>query len=234
MLKAAQGKVFEGNCIFAGVCSPQAFVYTPGMYSSSNQDFVRGTVSSFYEMFKQVVSRRSDAGDDSEEEFRAFAFTNETRDDEMVCPLDNMEWELKVRNQAMKRGCASVYMDSMKQGLLMFRVVVDVVVKALYIVMQIFICLFRLLVSIAGGMSEVAAELEFWFNELVILIVDAIKRLADMLFNMLFSLGALGSAMKSVLQGICWFIDKLIWAWNNSRMFCAQLVCTICLGLFSC
>ena len=25
-----------------------------GMYSSTNQDFVRGTVSSFYEMFKQV------------------------------------------------------------------------------------------------------------------------------------------------------------------------------------
>lgn len=54
VLKAAQGKVFEANCIFAGVCAPQVFVYSPGMYSSSNQDFVRGTVSSFYEMFKQV------------------------------------------------------------------------------------------------------------------------------------------------------------------------------------
>jgi hypothetical protein len=54
VLKAAQGKVFEANCIFAGVCAPQVFVYSPGMYSSSNKDFVRGTVSSFYEMFKQV------------------------------------------------------------------------------------------------------------------------------------------------------------------------------------
>ena len=51
---SARKKVYEANCIYAGVCAPQVFVYSPGMYSSSNQDFVRGTVSSFYEMFKQV------------------------------------------------------------------------------------------------------------------------------------------------------------------------------------
>ena len=221
VLKAAQGKVFEGSCIFAGVCAPQAFVYTPGMYSSSNQDFVRGTVLSFYEMFKQVASRRSgeSSSNEEEDEFRAFAFTNETRDDEMVCPLDNMEWELKVRNQAMKKGCASVHMDSLKQGLLMFRVVVDVVVKVMYILLQIAMCLFRLLISIAGGMNEVAMELEFWFNELVIIMVDAMKRLADMLFNMIFSIGPLGSVMKTVLQAICWLIDKLIWVWNWSSEY---------------
>jgi hypothetical protein len=77
VLKAAQGKVFEANCIFTGVCAPQVFVYSPGMYSSSNQDFVRGTVSSFYEMFKQVSIR-------DEDEFRAFAFTNKTLDEDMV------------------------------------------------------------------------------------------------------------------------------------------------------
>lgn len=54
ILRHAQRKVFEANCIFAGLCAPQIFVYSPGMYSSTNQDFVRGTVSSFYEMFKQV------------------------------------------------------------------------------------------------------------------------------------------------------------------------------------
>ena len=53
---SARRKVFEANCIYAGVCAPQVFVYSPGMYSSTNQDFVRGTVSSFYEMFKQVWS----------------------------------------------------------------------------------------------------------------------------------------------------------------------------------
>ena len=30
VLKSAQVKVFEANCIFAGICAPQIFVYTPG------------------------------------------------------------------------------------------------------------------------------------------------------------------------------------------------------------
>ncbi len=37
ILMSARKKVFEANCIFAGVCAPQMFVYSPGMYSSSNQ-----------------------------------------------------------------------------------------------------------------------------------------------------------------------------------------------------
>lgn len=99
IIKAAQGKVFEANCIFAGVCAPQAFVYTPGMYSSSNQDFVRGTVSSFYEMFKQVAARRSDADSNEDDEFRAFAFTNNTADDEMVsCSYTVLFWPMQHKN----------------------------------------------------------------------------------------------------------------------------------------
>ena len=30
ILKQAQTKVFEANCIFAGLCAPQVFVYSPG------------------------------------------------------------------------------------------------------------------------------------------------------------------------------------------------------------
>jgi hypothetical protein len=35
--------------------------------------------------------------------------------------MDDMEWELKVRNQAMKRGCASEQLDGFKQALFMLR-----------------------------------------------------------------------------------------------------------------
>jgi hypothetical protein len=64
----AQVKVFEANCIFAGVCAPQVFVYSPGMYSSSNKDFVRGTVTSFYEMFKQLSVQGGSSSNNGEEE----------------------------------------------------------------------------------------------------------------------------------------------------------------------
>ena len=43
--------------------------------------------------------------------------------------MDNMEWELKVRNEAMKRGCASEQLDGFKQALFMARVIVDVLVQ---------------------------------------------------------------------------------------------------------
>jgi hypothetical protein len=214
VLKAAQGKVFEANCIFAGVCAPQVFVYSPGMYSSSNQDFVRGTVSSFYEMFKQVSIREED-------EFRAFAFSNQTLDNDMVCPMDNMEWELKVRNQAMKKGCASVQIDGLKKSLSMLRIIVDTIVNAFYMTMQIIVCLFRLLLPLNGDVEvgQILAEIEFWFNQLILLIVQSIKELANMLFNLIFSSGPLSSVMKTILQWVCKIVQLILWVWNETGRF---------------
>ena len=171
----AQVKVFEANCIFAGVCAPQVFVYSPGMYSSSNKDFVRGTVTSFYEMFKQLSVRgglSSNNGEEEDEEqrdFRAFAFGNNTLDEEKVCPTDDLEWQLKVRNQAMKRGCASEQMDGLKRSLFAVRVVVDTIVRTMFLILDIVVCLFLLLIP-SNGESEFAqimAELDFLFNELI-------------------------------------------------------------------
>lgn len=80
-LKSAQTKVFEGNCIFKGACSPQVFVYTPGMYSVTNGDFARGAVSDYYEIYNR-------------KDLSSFVqLTNE----EKVCPSDSEEIELKIR-----------------------------------------------------------------------------------------------------------------------------------------
>ena len=191
------------------------FVYSPGMYSSSNQDFVRGTVSSFYEMFKRTAS--DEVSD--EDEFRAFVFGNGSlAADDMVCPMDDMEWELKVRNQAMKKGCASVQMDGLKRAMFMMRVVVEVIVQVGYIVMQIGICLFRLVVPTNGEAEygQILAELEFWFNKLVLLVVESIKQLANLLFNMIFSTGPLGSVMKMIVQLLCHVVQIILKVWNET------------------
>ena len=135
-----QIKVFEANCIYAGVCAPQLFVYTPGMYSSSNNDFVRGTVTDFYEMFRQV----SDTGGD----FAAFAY-NSTIDlmvNERVCPMDDMEAALKVRNEALKQSCSAVHIDHLKTVLMAVRIVADAVVYTMYIMMEIMLGMMRLIV----------------------------------------------------------------------------------------
>ena len=191
------------------------FVHSPGMYSSSNQDFVRGTVSSFYEMFKRTAS--DEVAD--EDEFRAFVFGNGSlAADDMVCPMDDMEWELKVRNQAMKKGCASVQMDGLKRAMFMMRVVVDVIVQVGYIVMQIVICLFRLVIPTNGEAEygQILAELEFWFNKLVLLVVESIKQLANLLFNMIVSTGPLGSVMKTIVQLLCRVVQIILKVWNET------------------
>jgi hypothetical protein len=136
--------------------------------------------------------------------------------------MDNMEWELKVRNQAMKRGCASVQMDGLKQALYMVRTVVDTFVKSLYIMMQIAVCLLRLLLPSPGDsvVGQVIAEMNFWFNELIIITVESVKRLADLLFNLIFSSGRLGETLKTIVQWICKLMQVLLWVWNNTGGWC--------------
>jgi hypothetical protein len=172
-------------------------------------------------MFQQVSQRRS-AQDTEEDDFRAFVFnsTNPDSEDSMVCPLDNMEWELKVRNQAMKKGCASVQMDGLKRALFMVRVVVDTIVQVMYILMQITIALFRLIIPMNGEneFGQILAELEFWFNKLIIIIVESIKQLANMLFNLIFSTGPLGSVMKTILMWLCKLMQAILEAWNATGM----------------
>lgn len=195
-LKAAQVKVFEGNCIYAGLCAPQLFVYAPGMYSSSNRDFVRGTVADFYEMFKQQTLTDSKA---------AFAFDAlNTDDSEKVCPSDDMELALKIRNEAMKQRCAAVQLDHLKTVLMAVRKIVDTIVATYYIMLQILLGLFRLLIPGLDS-NEVVSEIEFWFIKLIGIAIDAIKQIVNMLFRMLFNWGEFGKIMKAVIKACLLF-----------------------------
>ena len=118
----------------------------------------------------------------------------------------------------MKQGCASVQMDSLKKSLFMLRTIVDTIVQSLYIIMQIIVCLFRFALPLNGEveMGQIMSELEFWFNELVIKIVESVKQLANLLFNMIFSTGPLGSVMKTILQWVCKILQTIIWIWNET------------------
>jgi hypothetical protein len=203
------------------------------MYSSSNKDFVRGTVTSFYEMFKQLSVRGGSSSNNGEEEdeeqrdFRAFAFGNNTLDEEKVCPTDDLEWQLKVRNQAMKRGCASEQMDGLKLSLFAVRVVVDTIVRTMFLILDIVVCLFRLLIPCNGEseFAQIMAELDFLFNELINTIIEAAKQLANMLFNLIFSSGDLGAAMKEIVMALCKMVQFILAAWNETGVCTAYHTC---------
>ena len=171
------------------------------MYSSSNNDFVRGTVTDFYEMFNQ----QSDNEDDENEDLSAFSFNNSNFLDiaanamGKVCPLDDMEVALKLRNEAVKQKCSAVQINHLKTILMMVRTVVDTIVSTFYILIQILLGLFRMLIP---GMdaSEVIAELEFWFLKLIGIAIEAIKQVVNMLFRMLFNWGEFGKVMRDIIQ----------------------------------
>lgn len=95
--------------------------------------------------------------------------------------------------------------------------VVDILVQAAYAVLQIVMALFRLLIPMGSEsvISQIVAELQFWFNKLILIMVDGIRRLADMLFNLIFSSGPLGQALKQIVQWMCRIMKVVIWAWNE-------------------
>lgn len=132
-----------------------------------------------------------------------------------------MEWELKIRNQAMKTGCASEQLDGFKRSLFMIRVVVDTIVQTMYIILQIAMALFRLLIPSAGEsvVAQISAELSFWFNKLVVIMVEAMNRLADMLFELIFSSGGLGQALKAIVGWMCEIMQVVITIWNYTGRF---------------
>ena len=115
-----------------------------GMYSSSNNDFVRGTVTDFYEMFRQVSE--SDGTDLSAFAFNQSAINGLVSDDVRVCPLDDMEAALKIRNEAMKQRCSAVHIDHLKTVLMAVRMIADAIVFTVYIIMEIVLGLMRLVV----------------------------------------------------------------------------------------
>jgi hypothetical protein len=225
-LKEAQTAIAQANCIYAGVCSPQLFVYTPGMYSSTNRDFVRTTVIDFYEMFRQV-SRNPD-------DLSAFGFSDNTLDEDKVCPLDDFELQLKFRNEAMKSSCASVKIDNLKKALRMARIVVDMIVETVYIQFQIILCIFRLLIpgSTAEDRQAIMVELQFYFEMLVENILSALEEVANLMFTLIFETGPFGQALQGMVDMLCQLAAFLERAWNFAGCFILREVVGPILSVF--
>ena len=191
----------EGNCIVAGGCHPKAFVYTPGMYSQSNQDFVRGTVINFYETY----------GLDT---LDAFDKTN-TPNGALVCPLDDEEDDLRIRNHDLTKHCASRQLQSLQLLLQIARRVVHLIVEVGYIQTQLVFTFARLLIPGLENAATVVQEIEFWFMQLVMIIFDSLKEIGNLLFRIISDTGGIGDAMKTIVNLLCQFVNVMLDIYNN-------------------
>lgn len=200
-IKSALVKVATGNCILAGGCKPEAFVYSPGMYSQSNQDFVRGTVISFYETFGL-------------ENTRAFS-KDETPNGELVCPRDDEELELRQRNYGMMDKCASTQMNVIKNLLNEIRKIVHIILNVFNIMFQLTLTLFRLLIP-SVDISSVVSDAGYWFQELLLVAFDLIKQIGNLFFRLITDMGGMGDTMKEILEEVCKLISTIMVIWNTT------------------
>lgn len=195
-LKSAQTMVFEANCIYSGDCSPRIALYTPGMYSISNGDFVRGTVSNYYETYNQ-----NDASAVSGQR--------------VVCPLDSEEEAMRLRNSEYTSECASVQLQILKVLLGYMRNVLHMLVQAAFIIINLIMNLLRLCVMTGENMQPILNDIQFWFMKLINLLVDLLKVLGDMMFSIIFDTGGLGSAMKEIVKALCNWVNWVYHLWND-------------------
>jgi hypothetical protein len=121
-IKNAHQLVVSGNCLAArgDDCQPSEWVYTPSMYSSSNQQFVRSTVINFYETYGVRI------GTDN------------------VCPVDGEDALIRQRNDELQVGCASRQLEAIKIALQLFRRKTALLVEVNYILLQLVFTIMRI------------------------------------------------------------------------------------------
>jgi hypothetical protein len=217
-LKNALLKIHTGNCIAAGGCHPKAFVYTPGMYSQSNQDFVRGSVINFYESY----------GLETSDAFDKQTLTNL----DLVCPLDDEEDDMRARNNDLTKYCASRQLQGLQEALKIARRVVHLIVEIGYIETQLVFTFARLLIPGLGDATVVVQEIEFWFLRLVMIIFDSLKEIGNLLFRMISDTGGIGDAMKTLVNMLCGFVNFLLDFYNTILcQIMKNVTAPICQGL---
>jgi hypothetical protein len=219
-LKTATELVKSGNCIAAqgSECVQTEWVYTPSMYSTSNQNFVRATVVDFYETFGAPNTASFTAG-------------NPDNVGLLVCPLDEEDSAIKIRNDQMTGMCASKQLERLKDAIKIVRRIVHIVVEAGYIQLQIVFTLFRLIIPGLGSKDETIKELEFWFKRYLRLIFESVVAMVNLFFRMIFDTGGFGETMKALLNLICAFISIVMDAYNQTLCVWLKSVIAPCIKL---
>lgn len=203
-LQVARRQVFLGNCIYARACDPQEFVYSPGIFSVTNENFVRQTVTEFYERYNQIE------GDPDIIEFFGVVEANR------VCPADQDDVDLINRNAALLQNCASKQLDRFQDALRIMRRAVHLVFEIIFIMINLFLSFVRLIVPQTEMVSGILNEIEFWFMRLILIIWDSIEEIGNLLFRVIFDSGGLGTQIKNIIRGLCHFRNWVLRVWDEA------------------
>lgn len=56
--------------------------------------------------------------------------------------------------------------------------------------------------------------MQFWFTKMLDLFIEALKQISNILYQIVFDIGPLGSALKFILDAICFILKIVLAAWN--------------------
>ena len=120
------------NCILSGKdnCMDKSFFYTPSVFSSSNQQFVRDTVRQFYQRFHDGV-----------------------------CAADSRTQALMEQNTKLNVKCAAVPLQSLKVALEGARDVIDIAMNIMFDSLMITMDFLQLLAAGAEAAQQITQDL---------------------------------------------------------------------------
>lgn len=205
-LQAGRQKVIGANCQMTGACSPTEHVYAPGLFSSTNQDFASGTVATYYELFNPKL--------------QSYTFDPSTQLDGRVCPLTGTSRDLLVKNEQFTAKCASRQMESLQKLIRIGRVMTDLIARTLYVLLNLFMSLLRLLVDSANR-DEAVSDLKQWGEQLGVIWAEAANEIANLLYEMVFGSG-MGQLFREIIGKVCWTINQILQFINQVKEWLAE------------
>ena len=177
IIQSARYKLFETNCQITGACRTSSFFYTPGTYNLINNEFVRDTVSYFYNY--------TEPGS---------------------CPVLSEETARVIsQNKQTSGDCASVDLEALQMALQFAREVVHIFVEIYFYVGKIQIEVISLLVGsdVTNMLNNVITDFKFIVEKFNYFFMQ----IADLGYKLVTETGQLGRFLKGMIVGICNFLN---------------------------
>jgi hypothetical protein len=189
------------NCILSGndVCLEKSYFYTPSVFSSSNQQFVRDTVRQFYQRF-----------------------------DSSICAADSKTQSLIQQNSILNAKCAAVPLQALKISLEGARSVVDIYMNILFDILMIAMDLMQLLMASAEMSQQITQDLFYWFQKLVIDAAESLKQIGNVLYKALLENSPLGTSFREAVQTICSIVEWIMnFVWSKFLCYVVEVTVPI-------
>lgn len=118
---------------------------------------------------------------------------------------------VRTNNQAIGNRCAAKPVGAMYLGLQACRDIVDALAQVIFYLFNIIMNGF--LMMFAQDKSTLLAQIVYYWTSMVAVIKDLLSALSDIVFDMLFHMGAMGQRIYNLLRGACGVANKAYQYW---------------------